>query len=304
MRSFSLPIMIGIVVIAFSNLSAQESSAEQSQEPWHFAIDANLMLTQNGYSDNWTGGESGSMIWAINSNMLAKKALSPKLTNKNTLKLSFGQTHNQDTETKKWAGPVKSTDLIDFETLFRFTLGIAVDPYVAGRIESQFLDASDPQKDRTFNPIRFTESFGVARALMETEKGEWTVRLGAGFREYLNRDVLVDPVTNKREIQTSYDSGFELVNDFTSPLAKDRITFTSKLTLFQALLYSETDELEGQPEEDYWKEIDVNWENIFSASITEYLMVNLYIQLLYDKEIDLGGRFKQTLSLGVTYKFL
>jgi hypothetical protein len=28
----------------------------------------------------------------------------------------------------------------------------------------------------------------------------------------------------------------------------------------------------------------------------------LYMQLLYDKEIDLKGRFKQTLALGLTYK--
>lgn len=33
-------------------------------------------------------------------------------------------------------------------------------------------------------------------------------------------------------------------------------------------------------------------------------MVNLYIQFLYDKEIDLGGRFKETMALGLTYKFI
>ena len=38
--------------------------------------------------------------------------------------------------------------------------------------------------------------------------------------------------------------------------------------------------------------------------VTKYLMVNLYTKFLYDKEVDLGGRFKQTLSLGVTYKLI
>jgi hypothetical protein len=33
-------------------------------------------------------------------------------------------------------------------------------------------------------------------------------------------------------------------------------------------------------------------------------MVNLYAQFLYDKEVDLAGRFKQSLSLGITYKLM
>jgi hypothetical protein len=31
--------------------------------------------------------------------------------------------------------------------------------------------------------------------------------------------------------------------------------------------------------------------------------MSLAWQLLYDKEIDLGGRFKETLALGLAYKF-
>ncbi|HSG28427.1 MAG TPA: hypothetical protein VLA34_08095, partial [Candidatus Krumholzibacterium sp.] len=74
--------------------------------------------------------------------------------------------------------------------------------------------------------------------------------------------------------------------------------------VYQALIYSKKDDLAGTEMEDYWKAPDVNWENIFTANITKYLMVNLYIQLLYDKEVDLGGRFKQTMALGLTYKFI
>ncbi len=272
-------------------------------EPWDVTIDASLMLSQNAYSDNWTGGETGSVIWTINSNLAAKKILSPKLSSKTTLKLAFGQTHNQDGNTDNWSTPVKSTDLIDFETLLRFTLGAVVDPFAAGRIETQFLDAGDPTKSRMFNPLKFTESAGISRVFIEEEKRELTVRLGMGIRQYLDRDVLVDSVAGRRENQTSSDGGLEMVTDFTTPPAQERISYTAKLTLFKALFYSESDGLEGQPNENYWKTIDLNWENIFSAGITDYLMVNLYVQLLYDKEIDLAGRFKQTLSLGLTYKF-
>jgi hypothetical protein len=267
-------------------------------------MDASLMLTQNSYSDNWVGGEAGSISWAFNLNGLAEKQLSPKMHNKNTLKLSFGQTHSQSVETKEWAKPVKSTDLIDFESVLRFTLGAFVDPFVSFRFESQFLDQSDPTKDRMFNPMTFTESAGIAKIFIQEEKRELSTRLGFGLRQHTNRDVLIDPVNDIRETQSSNDGGILSVTDFKTPLAQESILFTSKLTLYKALFYSEEDALKGLPNEDYWKEVDVNWENIFSASITKYLMVNLYTQLLYDKEIDLAGRFKETLSLGLTYKFI
>lgn len=273
-------------------------------DPWTKSVDANLTMTQTAYSDNWAGGEVGALSWTFNSNSLAEKQLHLKVHNKNTLKLSFGQTHSQNRETKRWARPDKSTDLIDFETLFSFTLGGLADPFAAVRLESQFLDASDAQKDRYLNPLKFTESFGAIKVLIKEEKREWTARLGMGLRQYVNRDVLVDTLNAKRETKTANDGGIEFVSEFQSPLADEKITVSSKLTLFQALFSSRADELKGLPNEEYWKSADVNWENIFTADITKYLMVNLYMQLLYDKEVDLGGRFKQTLSLGLTYKLI
>jgi hypothetical protein len=294
MRSVFMTMILALAVLTDST---------RAQEPWNLSVDANLTLTQNAYSDNWVGGEAGALSWTFNSNSLAEKQLAGWVHTKNTLKLMFGQTHNQDVETKDWAKPVKSTDLIDFESVFRFTLESIVDPFAGLRIETQFLDQSDPEMDRYVNPVKITESFGVARVLIKEEKREWTVRLGGGLSQFINRDVL-NTGTGERETLTSNDYGVTFDSEFKTPLAGERISFSSKLTVYEALHYSEADELKGQPNEDDWKSPDVNWENIFTAGITKYLMVNLYIQLLYDKEIDKAGRFKQTLSLGLTYKFI
>jgi len=292
---------VKIPIIMLGALAVFAAASATSADPWTRSVEANLILAQTAYSDNWVGGEAGNITWAFNSNSLAEKQLSTKVNNKNTLKLSFGQTHSQNKDTKHWAKPNKSTDLIDLETLFNFTLGGFVDPFAAVRLESQFYDASDADKDRYFNPLKFTESFGVIKFLIKKEKREWSTRLGGSLRQQVNRDVLVDAETGKRERQTVEDGGFEFVSEFESPFAAERIYVSNKLTVFQAVKNSKADEFKGQPNEDYWKAIDVNWENIFTANITKYLMVNLYTQLLYDKEIDKGGRFKQTLSLGLTY---
>jgi len=303
MKYFLTIVALTLVIVGFAYSQEAETEAVDDGK-WHLAADAGLIMTQNAYSDNWSGGETGSILWTFNANLLAKKQLSAKLKNKTTLKLSYGQTHNQDPETKEWDAPLKSTDLIDLESVLSFTLGFWADPYAAGRFESQFLDGSDPSNERMFNPMKFTESVGALKSLWETEKSEWTVRVGFGLRQFIDRDVVIDTLTLDKETQTSHDGGLELVSDFTSPLAKDRINFTSKLTVFQALFYSEADDLEGLPNENYWKEVDINWENIFSANITKYIIVNLYLQLVYDKEVDLAGQFKQTLGLGLTYKFI
>ena len=268
---------------------------------WERTLDFNLTLTQNSYSDNWAGGEAGSVNWMANSNLKAAKQLSSKVNWSNTLKLAFGQTHQQDAETKQWRKPFKSTDLIDGETLARFTLGAFVDPYLAFRAISQFLDASVPEVKRYVNPMTLSESGGASKLLLKNDETELLSRFGLGLRQVMNKEI-IDTLEGKTETQTTNDGGFESVTDFKTSLAEGKISYSAKLTLFKAIFYSESDELKGRPEEDYWKSVDVNWENIFSASITKYLTVNLYLQFLYDKEVDLKGRLKETLALGLTYK--
>lgn len=267
---------------------------------WTLEAEANITLTQAAYSDNWVGGEAGSVAWTSNALLSAEKQFQTKVNNKNTLKLAFGQIYNQDKDTKEWIDPLKSTDLIDFETLFRFTLGAFVDPYVAGRLESQFYDDRDPELGRFFNPAEFTESFGALKILFEKDKLVWTARAGTAFKQNMDRDIL-DALTYTRETQLRNYCGIEFITEFTAPLADGRMAYDSRLTFFKALFSSEADDAAGE-EQAYWQQPDMSWENVLIVSITKYVMVNLYLKLLYDKEIDPGLRFKQTLSLGLTFK--
>ncbi len=269
-------------------------------DAWEKNMDLNLTLTQNSYSDNWVGGEAGNVSWVAFANSSFGKKLSTKLTSKTTIKLTFGQTHTQDHQTKKWAKPAKSTDLIDIETLTRFTLKTWVDPYLALRFESQFLDASYPKLKRYINPKKITESGGISKQFYKTEKEEVLCRLGFAIRQIITEDI-TDTAFGKTEINSTNDGGIESVTDAKLALA-EKISYTSKLSLFRALFYSGSEKLKGTPQEDYWKELDLNWENTISIAVAKYVIVSLYAQLLYDKQISKKGRFKETLSLGLTYK--
>jgi len=216
------------------------------------------------------------------------------MNSRNTLKLAFGQTSAQDTA-GKWGSPQKSTDQIDFESVLRLTLGFVVDPFASAQVQSQFWDKVDTLPDKFLNPLELNEGLGVARQVVEREKTELVSRLGFGLKQRL--DV-------RTSDEMSNYGGLTFVTDFTTPLAPEKITYTSKLTLFQAVFFSGASALVGKPNADYWKALDVGWDNTIAASITKYVMVNLTAQLLYDKEIDAKLRLKETLALGLTYKFI
>ena len=51
-------------------------------------------------------------------------------------------------------------------------------------------------------------------------------------------------------------------------------------------------------------EIDVKWDNLFTAKLSKYFNVNFNVKLFYDKNISKKRQLKQALSLGITYTFL
>lgn len=269
---------------------------------WQKSADLTLNLNQASYSDSWTGGEAGSITWTAIANMLAEKALSERYYSRNEMKLSFGQTHREEEDVngdKYWAKPEKSTDRVFFESVMKMTLGAAVDPFASFTLESQFYDSRDRENTFMFNPMTLTESVGAGRTFFKTEEKELMSRLGFSVRQHVTKNV--DPLdADKTETTTTSDGGFEWVSDYSHTF--DQMKYVSKLRVFKALYNSESDNLKDTEAADYWEAPDLAWENSLSAQVSKYIQVSLFCELLYDKEIDLRGRFRETLGLGLTYK--
>jgi len=292
-KTVSASVILAVMIVS-SGVTADDSTVTG----WKRSLIIDLTATQTAYSDSWEGGEAGAASWVGNLNGKAEKQLSPKFNFASTLKLSFGQTLTQDSE-KNWSKPKKSTDLIDWENVGRFTMHRYVDPYVAFRLETQFLDASVEAKKRYLTPMKLTESAGISRLFYEKEDDQIISRLGLAMRQILKKSIVDTNFTI--EDSTLIDSGIESVTDVTLSLS-ERLKYTGKLTLFKALYFSEKDNVKGTEFEDYWKAVDVNWENIVNASISKIITVNFYTQFLYDKEVTKKGRFKQTLGIGFIFK--
>lgn len=279
-----------LVLLAALSLNAQT---------WTLKGDFNLNLTQNAYSNTWAGTEKGSITWVAGSNLSAEKALSPLFYNINSLKLAFGQTHQQAQNTagdNYWAKPVKSTDKIDAEALVKMTMKAFVNPFAAVRMESQFIDLSDPSLTRLINPMLFTESAGVTRNFIENGNEVLSSRLGFAVRENLNRDVLMS-LPDNRENVTTIDGGIESVTEYKNIFAPANVSFNSKLRIYQALFNSKSDDYLHEE----WKSPDLNWENSVSFKLYKAVSLNLYLQTIYEKEQIAELQFKETMGLGFSY---
>ncbi len=300
LRKKILPIVMGIVI---AMMMVDPASAEQpAAGPWKVQIETGLGVTQAAYSDNWVGGEAGSLIWVSEFHGKAERQLSASWFQGNELKLAFGQSHSQDKD-KKWLKPQKSADKIRYDGIFKLTKGWLIDPYASGTFESQFLDASDPQEKRYINPMEFTEGTGVARTLVNVpDKSVLNMRLGFGLKQ-LTREFTSPNDSTETLRETSNDGGAEWVTDLALGSAKGKYSLTSKLTVFQAFFHDKSGGDQSMPEGNEWKTADANWDNVFRANVSTYIQTSLSWQLLYDKQVSKGGRFKETLSLGLSYKF-
>lgn len=277
--------------------SAQDSI--KNENGWKYAINTNLTLTLNNYSDNWDGSEVSSFAWGWKLDGFAEKTLTPWFKNVNTLKLAFGQTalqkkvvHIDSTEGKEWDSMKKSSDLVDFEVAGRFTLKSFVDPFISARLVSQFGDLRDSRKTYFLNPAVITESFGAIRDIVKNSNVDWTARIGGAVRQSVERNSTirksnVDKVVN--------DGGVEFITDLKASSKDNRIAYNTQFKLFEAIIIPE------EIDTDQKRAPDISWENTLNVSLLKFVMLNFYFQLLYDKEIDTSVRFRQTAGLALTY---
>ena len=292
--------LLGVSACSF----AQDTATSKSG--WKYSVLTNLTLNLNSYSDNWAGSEFSAMSWGWQFNGTAERQFTKMMFNKNTLKLAFGQTalqeKNVSTGEKKWQKFKKSSDLIDFETVLRFTLHSYVDPFIGARVITQFVDSRVAGYDCNGNPLIITESFGAIRDLLKRDRIVWTARLGGAIRQSIDLNELL-PDSLKPSDKLTNDGGMEFVTDLKANTKDNRISYASQIKAYEAMFSSSTDKYKGTKMEDYWRYPDISWENTLGVTLTKYIMLNVYAQLLYDREIDQDVRYRETLGLSLTYSF-
>lgn len=286
----SINIFISVLytlILSITLLYSQEEKKEEPKYGWTKEVVGSLNLTQASF-DNWSQGGENSLAWQINFN--GKFINDQQIYNWTTTgKLAYGQSKLGDLESRK------SIDEIRLESVYIHKLNLYVNPYIAVSGETQFdrgykyTETSKVQISNFFDPAYFTQSAGIGFS----QKEQFKTRLGAALKETITRDFPVpyadDPDTPDKIEKTKVELGAESVTDYSQKLAENTI-FTSKLELFtnfKAL-----------------NQVDVKWDNIFTAEVSKYVNVNLNFKLFYDRDISLKRQLKQSLAIGLTYTFL
>jgi len=68
------------------------------------------------------------------------------------------------------------------------------------------------------------------------------------------------------------------------------MAYSSRLKLFSA--FEDIDQL------------DAKWENNITARVAKYINITLRVDILYDRDINPRAQWKQTLTIGLSYKLI
>jgi hypothetical protein len=321
-------------------LAQEDPDAEFEAGNWDNQLTIGANLLQSYYTDNWNGGDKGSIVWNATLEALARKRLGDAWHWRNTASLAFGQNHQQerrDDGSLAWGRPDKTDDLIEAESLLRYTRS-PLAPYFSLGFESQFLDQTDPDgRDLSLNPLIFSQSLGISRMLVENEERTLLARLGFTLQESVRELYLAAPPDDATSTESAVDGGLELVLDYDAKLLGGRVDYASEIRIYQPLFYSGKSDVDDLAAEaltdagldadlgDYFLTTDIDVTNTFKASITEVINVQLHLRWVYDKydntvvpvveegavsnpgavaaAVRKTGQFKQTMSLGLGYTF-
>ena len=286
MKKIYVIFMLSIFAVGFS--SAQEKEDEKKPDyGWKKQIIGDLNFTQNEF-DNWSAGGENSVSWQF---LLSIKFENDreKFNWSNSGKFQFGKTKVGD------LGARKSADEINLESVYIYKLGVLVNPYASVKALTQFSDGfvypAGAKKVKTsagFDPLYLTESIGIAIKAHEYVK----TRLGAAAKQTLSKKEFGfadDPDTPNKIEDSRSEIGAESVTEANFPIS-EKIVYDSKLELFSNLKAT--------------KEIDVNWDNTFSAKVSDLIKVSFNFRLFYDSDISVKRQWKQTLAVGLSYTLL
>lgn len=304
----TLAISVLTIFAAEEKAEKQDVKAEEKKNAAEWSVTPYAQAGLNLYSENWDGGDAGTIMWVAKLDGTFKKKLNDFLLTENILKLAFGQTFTQqpkasDSTKKEWGDAVKSTDNIEFKTDLDITLKSPVDPYVGAHLTSQFWDNSN-EYDLNGNPIQITENIGISHKTPEKEAIALNTRLGLGIRQDINRNrdlvPVLDPAdkTNTKFLPvTINDVGFQFETHLKAATKDKRLDFASDFYLFKTLSRN----TEGLTSEA--KSPDLKWDNTLKVKIIKVVSLDILVQMLYDKEIDDGTRWKENMTLSLSYTF-
>ncbi|MCE1164004.1 MAG: DUF3078 domain-containing protein [Bacteroidetes bacterium] len=278
MKRTTTVLLLAFIIFASKSYSQTDTTLKLGWTPRGSVA---LNLSQISFS-NWVQGGENSMSFAGLGNF-GVLYHSKKWDFYNSLKLAYGKS--------KTSGSVKTTDNeLRLNTILIRYLGWKINPYVSNEVRSSISNGYDysvtPEVQTTafFDPGYITQSLGFIYTLKR-----FSTRLGVGLQEVVTNkftNFSDDADTPDKIEKFKLDTGIESVTEANLDLMQN-ILYASRLRLF-----SRFNSL------DVW---DVNWDNIITAKVNDYINVNLGVNIIYEKKASFKTQTKEALQVGFSY---
>jgi hypothetical protein len=209
---------------------------------------------------------------------------------RNKLNLALGQTWTDG------LGKRKSADKIFYETMADFNALEKFKPYVGARFESQFMKGYEYSEDEEGNEIKTTISKFMDPGYVTQMAGigyfpndMFSTRLGFANRMTISNKYLYadDPDTKKVE-KFKDEPGLESITEFKYSFS-DLVSFKSRLWAF--VNFKGFDEIDGK------------WENLLAVTLSPLFELQVGYDVAYDKDLDEDSQHKNTILIGVTWRW-
>ncbi len=276
-----------ILFLALSYLSMTAQPVDTVISNWTNKGVVSLNISQISFTD-WTQGGDNAITYTFMGDFAFNYA-KELWTFKNSLKIAYGQTKMAEEDYKT------NNNELYVESVYSRNIGIWVDPFVSNLIRSavapgyKYPTATDTfgieKIADLFDPGYISQSIGLGINKSEIIQ----TRIGVGFQEVITnrfRQYSDDPSTPDKKEAFKFETGVESVTDFNWNFMKN-MNLKSKLRLFSRF-----------ESFDVW---DVRWDNVLSAQVNKYIVVNLNVLVIYEKNQSLRTQIKEALQIGITY---
>jgi hypothetical protein len=267
-------------ILVFQYLYAQPTTDTLFKMGWSPKGVVSINLSQIAF-DNWIqGGENSLSFLSLLKGGAYYRTKTWFIANR--LKVSYG---GSSTSSKY----ITTDNELRLENLFIRDLRWKVSPYFNNEVRTgivngyEFVGDNKNQISAFFDPGYIMQSLGFIYA-----RKVFTTRLGVALQEtFTNKFYKYSDDDKTSEIEKfKLDTGIESVSEAAYEIMKN-IVYTGRLKLF-----SRFNSL------DVW---DVNWENIITAKVNDYINVNFTYDLIYQKDQTYRTQTKEALQVGFSY---
>lgn len=256
--------------------------AQDPTQLWTHSLSGDLTANQVALKD-WSQGGDNALAWgfSLNGKSLRSAARAGWETG---YKFAFGQNKLGDQDIRK------TVDKFEVETALTYNTGHYIRPYVKATLKTQMFRGYRYEANRRtavaglFDPAYLTQSVGGGIQ----PRPEVKTRFGLAVREIITRDynAYADKKSTAKVEKVRVDGGFESVTDAAWQLA-DNIQLKSKLEIFV-------------PPFDIG-DTSIGNDASLVVKLSEYITLNVNLQILNDPTSSDDVQLKQTTALGLRY---